>query len=231
MVVLADLTPDLPAVAAPLAPVVAPERAARQTLLTQIARLERQLSDAVVSGFPHTPVEHRVGTGDGPRLLDLGELEALRDRLAARLRSARAELARAAERETAARLHFEAMLADPRGHRFHQVTRADLGMPGCGAYQVRPRLGLVGMLMGWWHVKLSSGCPLAHRGAWPDGAPPRTRIRGAWDDAAASAGRPARPPRRPHVSAPRPRPASHRAPPRAARGSRRRPSRPGTRFR
>jgi hypothetical protein len=26
---------------------------------------------------------------------------------------------------------------------------------------VRPRLGLIGMLAGWWHVKLSSGCPLA----------------------------------------------------------------------
>jgi len=26
---------------------------------------------------------------------------------------------------------------------------------------VRPRVGLVGMFMGWWQVKLSSGCPLA----------------------------------------------------------------------
>ncbi len=34
-------------------------------------------------------------------------------------------------------------------------------MGGCGAYQVRPRLGIIGMCMGWWHVKLSSGCPLA----------------------------------------------------------------------
>lgn len=29
-----------------------------------------------------------------------------------------------------------------------------------GVWQVRPRLGLIGMLAGWWHVKLSSGCPL-----------------------------------------------------------------------
>jgi hypothetical protein len=28
-------------------------------------------------------------------------------------------------------------------------------------WHVRPRLGLVGMLAGWWQVKLSSGCPLA----------------------------------------------------------------------
>jgi hypothetical protein len=26
---------------------------------------------------------------------------------------------------------------------------------------VRPRLGLIGMLCGWWQVKLSSGCPLS----------------------------------------------------------------------
>jgi len=35
-----------------------------------------------------------------------------------------------------------------------------VGEPGCGVWQVRPRLGLIGMLMGWWQVKLSSGCPL-----------------------------------------------------------------------
>ena len=33
------------------------------------------------------------------------------------------------------------------------------GRPGCGAYHVRPRAGIVGMLMGWWQVKISSGCP------------------------------------------------------------------------
>ena len=149
-----ELLPGPPAQAPP------DERAARRDLLEQVARLERQLSDVVVSGFPRTPVEHRVGGGQGPRLLGLGELEALRDRLAVRLKGARAQLARAGEREADARLRLEAMLADPAAHRFHQVTREDLGMPGCGAYQVRPRLGLVGMFLGWWQVKLSSGCPL-----------------------------------------------------------------------
>ncbi len=28
-------------------------------------------------------------------------------------------------------------------------------------WHVRPRYGLLGMLMGWWRVKISSGCPLA----------------------------------------------------------------------
>jgi hypothetical protein len=40
------------------------------------------------------------------------------------------------------------------------VTQRELGAGGCGVWRVRPRLGLVGMLMGWWQVKLSSGCPL-----------------------------------------------------------------------
>ena len=42
-----------------------------------------------------------------------------------------------------------------------RVGAADVGEPGCGVWHVRPRLGLIGMLMGWWQVKLSSGCPLA----------------------------------------------------------------------
>jgi hypothetical protein len=42
-----------------------------------------------------------------------------------------------------------------------RVANRDLGESGCGVWHVRPRLGLIGMLMGWWQVKLSSGCPLA----------------------------------------------------------------------
>ena len=53
------------------------------------------------------------------------------------------------------------MLLEPKRHKFARLYRADVDMGGCGAYEVRPRLGLIGMLMGWWHVKLSSGCPLA----------------------------------------------------------------------
>jgi hypothetical protein len=53
------------------------------------------------------------------------------------------------------------MLLEPAEHRFERVSCEDLGESGCGVWMVRPRLGLIGMLMGWWHVKLSSGCPLA----------------------------------------------------------------------
>ena len=53
------------------------------------------------------------------------------------------------------------MLLEPGRYKFVRVANRDLGEGGCGVWQVRPRLGLIGMLMGWWQVKLSSGCPLA----------------------------------------------------------------------
>src|ERR1700733_1371943 len=52
---------------------------------------------------------------------------------------------------------------EPGRYRFTRISSRELGEPGCGVWQVRPRLGPVGMLMGWWRVKLSSGCPLAGR--------------------------------------------------------------------
>ena len=42
------------------------------------------------------------------------------------------------------------MLADPPAHKWERLTNADLGRPGCTTYHVRPRAGLLGMLMGWW---------------------------------------------------------------------------------
>jgi hypothetical protein len=140
------------------------EDAARRALRAQIARLERQLADTLLTAFPTAALDVAVSGRGGPRLLGLGDLEALRDDLAGRLHAARAALSRRAERQHEARLLLEDMYADPRRHRFARVARADLGVPGCGNYEVRPRLGLVGMLMGWWQVKLSSGCPLAAAG-------------------------------------------------------------------
>jgi hypothetical protein len=140
------------------------EEAARRALRGQIARLERQLADALVTGFPTDAIDVAVEGRNGPRLLGLGDLELLRDDLAAQLRRARAALAARAERQHEARTLLESMYADPRRHRFVRLPRAALGMPGCGSYEVRPRLGVVGMLAGWWHVKLSSGCPSPVRG-------------------------------------------------------------------
>jgi len=145
-----------------LAPRTAPdERAGRRALRTQIARIERDLSAAFVTAFPMGGLEPPVMVAATPHLLGLGELERVRDDLAERLRAARIQIARRADEQQAKRLTLERMLLDPGSYRFVRIARSELGEPGCGAWEVRPRLGLIGMLAGWWHVKLSSGCPLA----------------------------------------------------------------------
>jgi hypothetical protein len=137
------------------------ELAARHSLRTQIKKLERQLADAFVTAFPMGGLGAvAFDQRRDPRLLDLGELERVRDELAERLRTARLTIAERAEVEAANRLYLERMLLEPGKHRFARVSCKDLGESGCGVWQVRPRLGLIGMLMGWWQVKLSSGCPL-----------------------------------------------------------------------
>jgi hypothetical protein len=137
------------------------ELAARAQLRRQVARLEAQLSDVLVSAFPYGPFQIGVPGPGGPQVLDLGELERVRDALAARLATARAQLGERGERQAACRALLERMLLEPGRHRFVRVANRDLGEPGCGVWHVRPRLGLIGMLAGWWQVKLSSGCPLA----------------------------------------------------------------------
>jgi hypothetical protein len=94
------------------------------------------------------------------RLLDLGELEVVRDELTERLHDARATISRRADEIAEKRLVLERMLLRPADYKFVRISRRELGEPGCGVWQVRPRMGLIGMLMGWWQVKLSSGCPL-----------------------------------------------------------------------
>ncbi|MDP9385596.1 MAG: hypothetical protein M3P50_10260 [Actinomycetota bacterium] len=149
----------------PVGPVVhdvdTDERAARRTLRDQIAKLERDLGAAVCAAYPRLPTEPVGVRHAGPRMLGLGELEALRDDLAERMRELRAGAAVIAERQEAKRLLIEQMLLAPGEHKWVRVTNEDIGQPGCKNWHVRPRLGLIGMLAGWWHVKISSGCPLA----------------------------------------------------------------------
>jgi len=137
------------------------ELAARRALRAQVARLERRLAAAVAASFPDGGVETTVPATSGPRVLTLGELEALRDALAGRVAEAQRVIALREERREQARIRLERMLLAPGEHRFVRITQRELGEGGCGAWHVRPRLGIIGMLMGWWHVKLSSGCPLA----------------------------------------------------------------------
>jgi hypothetical protein len=138
--------------------------APRRELRRQISDLERRLSETVVTTFaqraePLDPAAAPPARRRAPRVLTLGELEALRDELAARLVAAQAHLTEVGLRQERARERLERMLREPHRHKFARVGAVELGDGGCGVWQVRPRLGLVGMLAGWWEVKLSSGCP------------------------------------------------------------------------
>jgi hypothetical protein len=136
-----------------------PERAARSTLRAQIARLEREVSTVVIAAYPRLDPGAPIPSFAGPRMLSLGELERVRDALAARLTQLEAISAAQAERQALAAEELEEMLVDPPAHKWERIRNADLGRPGCTTYHVRPRAGLLGMLMGWWQVVVSGGCP------------------------------------------------------------------------
>lgn len=149
------------------------ELAARLSLRKQIARLERELSALLLGGFPHVrpgPVDADVASAaasdrSAPRLATLESLEARRDALAMRLRDAETAACARVEYERRARALLAAMQLEPGRYKFVKLRAADVGEAGCGVWHVRPRLGLIGMLAGWWQVKLSSGCPLAKAAA------------------------------------------------------------------
>ena len=137
------------------------ERRARDDLRRQIAELDRRLGELFASAFPRPGFEWGIGAVGGPRVLSTGELERVRDALALRLRDAQAEFARRADVEDANRVLVERMIAAPERHRWVIVSNEDIGERGCRHWHSRPRWGILGMLFGWWRVRLSSGCPLA----------------------------------------------------------------------
>jgi hypothetical protein len=124
------------------------EATARRDLRRQIAHLEAQLQQRAPG----------IGEG-GARLLGLAELSATRDALAHAIAREQAQRSEEGDGIAFHRRLLEAALADPPAHKWLRIPLDALGEPACGAYEVRPRLGLVGMLAGWWEVKLSSGCP------------------------------------------------------------------------
>ncbi len=146
------------------------ERAARATLRAQIAKLENELSALLAERFPFVTAPVAVPSaappvgGAAPCLQGLGELERSRDRLAARLGELRTRAARRTQHERRARELLERMRLEPGRYKYYRVPVRDLGQTGCGVYEVRPRLGLIGMLAGWWELTLSSGCPLCREG-------------------------------------------------------------------
>lgn len=135
------------------------EAAARRSLRDQIARLERELAVLFSSAYPRRDLDWNVCSPGGPRLLGLEDLEALRDELAQRVEETRRTLRDRAYVEQKNRNRIEALIADPSRFKWVRISNADIGEPGCKFWHSRPRHGLLGMLMGWWRVRISSGCP------------------------------------------------------------------------
>src|SRR5215210_9015499 len=88
------------------------ERAARRTLRTQIARLERELGGAVIAAYPRLPAGTARVSHAGPRLLGLAELERIRDDLADRVAEVRGQASAQAERRGERRRLIDRMLLD-----------------------------------------------------------------------------------------------------------------------
>ncbi|MEA2432415.1 MAG: hypothetical protein QOF65_256 [Thermoleophilaceae bacterium] len=150
----------------PVTPTEVDEAAIRRQLRDQVARLESELGALFCSTYPRTGFEWNVGSRGGPRLLSLSELEELRDELATKLQHNRRMLADRTYVEEMHRCRIEEMLLEPERHKFVRVQAQDIGERGCKQWHVLPRFGPLGMLMNWWRVKISSGCPLA-RGLRP----------------------------------------------------------------
>jgi hypothetical protein len=154
---------ELPVGPAPAEREVA-DRRVRLDLRRQIALLERRVGELFAAAFPRKGIEWGAGVPvGGPRVLGVADLEAVRDALAARLREAEAEVARRGRIEELNRQRLEEMLIAPERYRGLLISAADVGEPSCRTWRSVPRLGFLGMLMGWWRVKISSGCPLAGR--------------------------------------------------------------------
>jgi hypothetical protein len=144
------------------------EQASRADLRRQIAALELALARLFGSAFPRKNIDFAVPGVGGPRLLSVDELEKVRDSLAARVQDVRLCLNDAGYVEQKNRELIEAMVSDPAAHKWRRVWNADIGEPGCKNWHATPRWGPIGMLMGWWRVKISSGCPLAEGLRPPD---------------------------------------------------------------
>src|SRR3954471_7072638 len=144
------------------------EREARADLRRQIAAMELALARLFGSAFPRKNIDFSVQGMGGPRLLSVDELENVRDGLAARIQEVKADLHDYAVVEEANRELIEEMTADPAAYKWVRVYNEDIGEPGCKHWHAKPKWGVLGMLLGWWRVKISSGCPLAEGLRPPD---------------------------------------------------------------
>ena len=131
-------------------------------MLGQIARLEDELSQLFCSAWPRTGLRLRraadAAVRDCCRSASSSSCATISPSACTGVVSTSSERTAAEERK---RRLIEEMLLDPKAYKWVRVSNADIGEPGCKHWHVRPRLGPVGMLMGWWRVVVSSGCPLA----------------------------------------------------------------------
>ncbi len=139
----------------------ADERPARAELRRQIARLELELGELFTTAFPRGGVSYEVAPAGGPRLLGITELEQTRDDLLARIADVRGVLGDRGYVEEKNRELLERVMAEPERYHWVRVSNEDIGERGCRHWHSRPRWGILGMFMGWWRIRLSSGCPLA----------------------------------------------------------------------
>jgi hypothetical protein len=138
------------------------EGPARRALRGQIANLERELEEQRCSNWPRTTPALRApacNRGAGPRMLAMGDLEAVRDELVAELAAYREELSARALAEERSRCLREELMLDPAANAGARVRNADVGEGGCCEIRSEPVGGVLGLLMGWWRVVMSSGCP------------------------------------------------------------------------
>ena len=135
------------------------EAGARAALRDQIGRVEAELA-AYSRDLPAADPAERPITAPDPHIASVGELEATRDTLVDRLAAARRAAAKRTRAELDARALRDAMLADPGAHRRKAVSASEAGEPGCTTWESAPRFGPLGVLMSWWRVRVSGGCPL-----------------------------------------------------------------------
>lgn len=137
------------------------ERELRRALREQIGRLEAEIA-AYAWHDPRDPPPTRARGGEPVgRLISVFELERTRAELIDRLRRLRGEAHRRGAEQEAAQAHVAEMVSDPSAHRWEMVRSEAPGEGGCKSWHVIPAWGPVGQIMGWWRVKVSSGCPLA----------------------------------------------------------------------
>jgi len=163
-----SLVPPAPPEGLDTALFVHDQRASRSDLRRQIAAMELELGHLFSSAFPRLGFDFGVAGMSGPRVLTVDELERVRDSLAAKIREVKGHLQEHLHIEEGKRALIGEMMADPTAYKWVRVANKDIGEPGCKHWHSRPRWGPIGMLLGWWRVKISSGCPLAEGLRPPD---------------------------------------------------------------